>query len=50
MKVSEGSLGISWRKGDTFEASVEGFYKDYDKIPLSVADGFLLTAKEMIME
>ena len=25
MKVSEGSLGISWRKGDTFEASVEGF-------------------------
>ena len=23
MKVSEGSLGISWRKGDTFEASVE---------------------------
>ena len=26
MKVSEGSLGISWRKGDTFEASVEGFY------------------------
>ena len=24
MKVSEGSLGISWRKGDTFEASVEG--------------------------
>ena len=39
MKVSEGSLGISWRKGDTFEASVEGFYKDYDKIPLSVANG-----------
>ena len=37
MKVSEGSLGISWRKGDTFEASVEGFYKDYDKIPLSVS-------------
>ena len=34
MKVSQESLGISWRKGDTFEVSVEGFYKDYDKIPL----------------
>lgn len=39
MKVSQESLGISWRKGDTFEVSVEGFYKDYDKIPLSVVDG-----------
>lgn len=28
MKVSQESLGISWRKGDTFEVSVEGFYKD----------------------
>ena len=45
MKVSEGSLGISWRKGATFEASVEGFYKDYDKIPLSVADGIPLNCK-----
>ena len=45
MKVSEGSLGISWRKGDTFEASVEGFYKDYDKIPLSVADGIPFNGK-----
>lgn len=32
-------------KGDTFEVSVEGFYKDYDKIPLSVADGIPLTCK-----
>lgn len=45
MKVSQESLGISWRKGDTFEISVEGFYKDYDKIPLSVADGIPLTCK-----
>ena len=45
MKVSEGSLGISWRKGDPFAASVEGFYKDYDKIPLSVADGIPLNCK-----
>ena len=39
MQVSQGSVGLNWRKGDTFEVSVEGFYKDYDKIPLSVADG-----------
>lgn len=47
MKVSQESLGISWRKGDSFEVSVEGFYKDYDKIPLSMVDGFPLPAKEM---
>ena len=33
MQVSQGSIGINWRKGDTFEVSLEGFYKDYDKIP-----------------
>ena len=38
MKVSQESLGVSWRKEDTFEVSIEGFYKDYDKIPLSVVD------------
>ena len=45
MQVSQGSVGRNWRKGDTFEVSVEGFYKDYDKIPLSVADGIPLTCK-----
>lgn len=45
MKVTQESLGVTWRKGDTFEASLEGFYKDYDKIPLSVADGIPLTCK-----
>ena len=45
MQVSQGSIGINWRKGDTFEVSLEGFYKDYDKIPLSVADGIPLTCK-----
>lgn len=45
MKVSEGSAGFTWRKGDTFEVSIEGFYKDYDKIPLSVADGIPLNCK-----
>ena len=28
MQVSQGSVGLNWRKGDTFEVSVEGFYKD----------------------
>ena len=45
MQVSQGSVGLNWSKGDTFEVSVEGFYKDYDKIPLSVADGIPLTCK-----
>ena len=45
MQVSQGSIGLNGRKGDTFEVSVEGFYKDYDKIPLSVADGIPLTCK-----
>lgn len=45
MQVSQGSVGLNWRKGDTFEVSVEGFYKDYDKIPLSVADDIPLTCK-----
>ena len=45
MQVSQGSIGLNWRKGDTFEVSVEGFYKDYDKIPLSGADGIPLTCK-----
>lgn len=45
MQVSQGSIGINWREGDTFEVSLEGFYKDYDKIPLSVADGIPLTCK-----
>ena len=45
MHVSQGSVGLNWRKGDTFEVSVEGFYKDSDKIPLSVADGIPLTCK-----
>lgn len=45
MNVSQESLGISWRKGDSFEASVEGFYKGYDKIPLSIVDGIPLTCK-----
>lgn len=45
MSVSQISGGLSWQKDNTFELTVEGFYKDYDKVPLSVADGIPLTCK-----
>lgn len=45
MKVSQGSIGLSWRTSNTFELSVEGFYKDYDKIPVSLVDGIPLACK-----
>lgn len=45
MKVSQGSIGLSWRTNNTFELSVEGFYKDYDKIPVSLVDGIPLACK-----
>lgn len=45
MSVSQGSIGLSWRTSPTFELSAEGFYKQYDKVPLSVADGIPLACK-----
>ena len=45
MSVSQGSVGLSWRAGSTFELSAEGFYKQYDKVPLSVTDGIPLACK-----
>lgn len=45
MSVSQSSLGLSWRAGSTFELSAEGFYKQYDKVPLSVSDGIPLACK-----
>ena len=45
MSVSQGNVGLSWRKGNTFEISLEGFYKDYDKIPVSLVDGIPLMCK-----
>lgn len=45
MSVSQGSVGLSWQKGNTFQASIEGFYKDYGKVPLSLADGIPLASK-----
>ena len=45
MSVSQESLGLSWPPGNTFELSAEGFYKQYDKIPFSIADGIPLACK-----
>ena len=45
MSVSQESLGLSWHPGNTFELSAEGFYKQYDKIPFSIADGNPLACK-----
>ena len=45
MSVSQESLGLSWHPGNTFELSAEGFYKQYDKIPYSIADGIPLACK-----
>lgn len=45
MSVSQESLGLSWHPGNTFELSAEGSYKQYDKIPFSIADGIPLACK-----
>lgn len=45
MSISQESLGLSWHPGNTFELSAEGFYKQYDKIPFSIADGIPLACK-----
>ncbi|MCS2268623.1 TonB-dependent receptor [Bacteroides fragilis] len=45
MSVSQESLGLSWHPGNTFELSAGGFYKQYDKIPFSIADGIPLACK-----
>ena len=45
MSVSQESLGLSWHPENTFELSAEGFYKQYDKIPFSIADGIPLACK-----
>lgn len=43
--VSQGSLGIAWNPDNQMEVSVEGFYKDYNQMPLSVVDGIPLSCK-----
>lgn len=43
--VSQGSFGIAWNPDNQMEVSVEGFYKDYNQMPLSVTDGIPLACK-----
>lgn len=45
MNVSQGSVGLTWRGSSTFELSAEGFYKQYNKIPFSLADSIPLVCK-----
>ena len=45
MRVGEVSAGASWRLRDRLIVSVEGFYKRYGDVPLSVADGIPLSCK-----
>lgn len=43
--VSQESLGLTWNPNETMELSAEGFYKYYNHMPLSVADGIPLSCK-----
>lgn len=45
MHVAQSALGVEWRMNQSFSLSVEGFYKYYTDIPLSVADGIPLACK-----
>ncbi|MEG1838465.1 MAG: TonB-dependent receptor [Bacteroidaceae bacterium] len=43
--VDQASIGLSYRLGEKLQASVEGFYKLYHHVPLSVADSIPLACK-----
>ena len=45
MRVVSTAVGATWRLRDRLIVSLEGFYKDYSDIPLSVADNIPLTCK-----
>ncbi len=45
MRVSETSAGFDWRLRDRLIVSIEGFYKYYTDIPLSLKDSIPLTCK-----
>ena len=45
MRVMQEGLGLNWHKGTSIEISLEGFYKHYNDIPLSVADQIPLACK-----
>ncbi len=43
--VDQASIGLSYRISERFQASVEGFYKQYRHVPFSVADSIPLACK-----
>lgn len=45
MHVAQSALGVEWRVNMNISLSVEGFYKYYTDIPLSVTDGIPLACK-----
>lgn len=45
MQVLESSLGLDWHLQDRFMISAEGFFKRYNRIPLSLQDNIPLTCK-----
>ena len=45
MHVAQSSVGFDWRWRDRVIVSVEGFYKAYGRMPLSLADGIPLACK-----
>ncbi len=45
MNVAQGGLGGEWKPSEKWAISVEGFYKSYHRVPLSVADGVPLSCK-----
>lgn len=45
MKGAQYSFGFSWNKANEIELSLEGFYKKYGNVPLSVVDGIPLLCK-----
>ncbi len=45
MQVIQQSLGVNWQSRNMIELSLEGFYKRYNHVPLSITDNIPLTCK-----
>ena len=45
LRVGMLCAGADWRRGERLIVSVEGFYKSYGRVPLSVGDGIPLSCK-----
>ncbi len=45
MRVKTANLGVEWNKGERLVVTLEGFWKGYDHIPYSLADGIPLACK-----